>query len=69
MFEDVEFVSIGQGNAVHAPHVYVPYHGPERLGAKCDRTGFASAGYGRKVRAVKAEKVTCRSCLKIMEGN
>lgn len=66
-FAGVEFVAIGQGNAVHAAHVY-RFHNSEveRLGAKCDRTGFANAGYGRKVHAVKAEKVTCRSCLKII---
>lgn len=62
---EVRFVTIGQGRAVHAANVFTYPKGEEVLGAKCDQTGFANFSSGRKVRPVVAEKVTCKSCLRI----
>ena len=73
-FDNVEFVSIGQGRAVHAAFVYRHFEGGDYLGARCDKTGFANLTYGRKVRVVASPKihpvsVTCKSCLKNMSAD
>jgi hypothetical protein len=61
---NTEYVTIGQGRAVHLAHTFTFLNGETRLGAKCDKTGFARAQRGRRVHAVKAEAATCKACLR-----
>ena len=58
-------VTIGQGRAVHLAHIFTFSDGEERLGAKCDKTGFARSQRGRRVRpVVGADAATCKACLR-----
>lgn len=62
----VRYVSIGQGRSVHLAHWFA-WSGDDAptLAAKCDQSGFARSGRGRKVRPIKADGATCKACLRI----
>lgn len=63
--ETAKFVTIGQGRAIHVAFTFTFSDGQTRLGAKCDQTGFARAGGGRRVRvAHEATAATCKACVR-----
>lgn len=64
-FEHVEFVSVGMGKAVHAPFIYRTKDERQILGAQCDQTSWSGRS-AKKIRPIKAEKITCGRCQKIV---